>query len=100
MNVSSSLRLKPLAACLAAALAIVPACPLFAEPARPEPRPQHALQAVKRSHVAQFLATSTGLTHKGLSLQQVMGGGRGAGTRGTAGAAGPSGRCHAGHELR
>ncbi|MEP7043166.1 MAG: right-handed parallel beta-helix repeat-containing protein [Dokdonella sp.] len=71
MNMSSPLHLKPLAACLAAALAIVPAGALLADPAHPlaSPRPAHA---IKRSHVAQLLATSSGLTRKGLSLRQVM----------------------------
>jgi hypothetical protein len=70
MNMSSSFRLKPLAACLAAALAIVPAGALLAEPAHPLTRPQPLAHV--RSHVAQVLASSSGLTRKGLSLREVM----------------------------
>jgi hypothetical protein len=72
MNVPSSLRLKPLAACLAAAFAIVPCGALLADPAHPIARPQSLPHTLKGSHIAQWLATSPGLTRKGLSLQQVM----------------------------
>jgi hypothetical protein len=71
MNVTSSLRLKPLAACLAAALAAVPGGALLADPAHPLVQSQPA-RTLKQSHVAQWLATSPGLTRKGLTLQQVM----------------------------
>ena len=69
MKTTSSLRLKPLAACLAAALAIVPAGALLADPARAAAQPAHT---IKRPHVAEFAAQATGLTRKGLSLQQVL----------------------------
>jgi hypothetical protein len=72
MNVSSSLRLKPLAACLAAALAIVPGGALLADPAHPAARPQPSANAPKGAQIARWLASSSGLTRKGLSLQQVM----------------------------
>lgn len=71
MNIPASLRLKPLAACLAAALAIVPAGALLADPSHPLAGSQ-APSAIKRPHVAQFLAANPGLTKRGLSLQQVM----------------------------
>ena len=63
MNVSSPLRLKPLAACLAAALALAPAGVLLADPAH---RPQEA----KRSHVAQLLAQTR--AQRGPTLSEVM----------------------------
>ena len=69
MKNPTSMRLKPLAACLAAALAIAPAGVLLADPAH---RPQSSAHAGKRTHVAQFLAVNSGLTKKGLSLRQVM----------------------------
>lgn len=72
MNVTSCLRPKPLAACLAAALAIAPVGALLADPAHPSARPQQPTNALKRAQVAQWLASSSGLTRKGLSLQQVM----------------------------
>lgn len=72
MNMPSSLRLKPLAACLAAVFAMVPGGALLADPAHPITQPQSAAPRQKNSHVAQWLATSSGLTRKGLSLQQVM----------------------------
>src|SRR4249919_4258931 len=63
MNVSSPLRLKPLAACVAAALALAPAGVLLADPAH---RPQEA----KRSHVAQLLAQTR--VQRGPTLSEVM----------------------------
>jgi hypothetical protein len=70
MNVPSSLRLKPLAACLAAAFAMVPGGALLADPEHSAAKSQSP--APRGSQVAQWLATSSGLTRKGLSLQQVM----------------------------
>ena len=72
MRIPTSMRLKPLAACLAAALAAAPAGVLLADPAHPIARSQPLAHSVKRSHVAQFLALNSGLTKRGLSLQQVM----------------------------
>ncbi len=72
MNALSSSRLKPLAACLAAALAIAPAGVLLADPAHPVVQPMSSASVPHRSHIAQWLATSSGLTRKGLSLQQMM----------------------------
>ncbi|MGA9342614.1 MAG: right-handed parallel beta-helix repeat-containing protein, partial [Rhodanobacteraceae bacterium] len=71
MKVPSSMSLKPLAACLAAALAVVPAGVLLADPTHPlaHPLPPHA---TSRSYVAQWLATNPGLTKKGQSLEQVL----------------------------
>jgi hypothetical protein len=66
MNVSSSLRLKPLAACLAAALAIVPAAALLAEPLKPA---GHS-PGVKRSFAAQVIAASA--EGRGPTLKDVM----------------------------
>jgi len=66
MNVSSSFRLKPLAACLAAALAIVPAAALLAEPLKPVGQSP----AVKRSFTAQLIAASA--RGRGPTLKEVM----------------------------
>src|SRR5690349_10877812 len=66
MNVSSSLRLNPLAACLAAALAIVPAVALLAEPLKPVGQSP----AVKRSFAAQLIAASA--RGRGPTLKEVM----------------------------
>jgi hypothetical protein len=66
MNVSSSLRLKPLAACLAAALALVPAAALLAEPLKPVGHSPGA----KRSFAAQVIAASA--EDRGPTLQNVM----------------------------
>jgi hypothetical protein len=63
MNVSSPLRLKPLAACLAAALALAPAGVLLADPVH---RPPEA----RRSHVAQLVAQTR--AHRGPTLGEVM----------------------------
>jgi hypothetical protein len=66
MNVSSSLRLKPLAACLAAALAIIPAATLLAEPLKPVGQSP----AVRRSFAAQAIAASA--HDRGPTLKDVM----------------------------
>ncbi|HEY6986590.1 MAG TPA: hypothetical protein VH375_10950, partial [Rhodanobacteraceae bacterium] len=62
----SSSRLKPLAVCLAAALAIAPAGALLADPAHSAGLPQS--QAITRSHAAQLVASS----RRGSSLREVM----------------------------
>ena len=66
MRASSSLRLKPLAACLAAALAIIPAAALLAEPLKPVGHSPGA----KRSFAAQVIAASA--EGRGPTLKDVM----------------------------
>jgi hypothetical protein len=66
MNASSPLRLKPLAACLAAALAIVPAAALLAEPLKPLGH----LPGAKRSFAAEVIAASA--EGRGPTLKDVM----------------------------
>lgn len=66
MNVSSSLRLKPLAACLAAAFAIVPTATLLAEPYKPVGQSP----GVRRSFAAQVIAASA--QGRGPTLKDVM----------------------------
>ena len=67
MNVPSPLRLKPLAACLAAALALAPVGAAVAESSQ---RPQPPAHVAKRSLAAQFLAMSRP-TH-GPTLREVL----------------------------
>ena len=66
MNVPSSLRVKPLAACLAAALAIAPVAALLAEPLQPVGHSPGA----KRSFAAQLIAASA--EGRGPTLTEVM----------------------------
>jgi len=66
MNVPTSLRLKPLAACLAAALAVVPVSALMADPLKPVGHSPGA----KRSFAAQVIAASA--EGRGPTLTEVM----------------------------
>jgi hypothetical protein len=70
MNVLPSLRLKPLAACLAAALAIVPVAALLADRAEATMRQPPPADAPRRSFAAQWLAASE--PRRGTSLKEVM----------------------------
>ncbi len=66
MKLSSSLRLKPLAACLAVALAVVPAGVLLADPLKPIGQ----APAARRSFAAQVVAASA--EGRAPALKQVM----------------------------